>query len=143
DHYPIEAQFEGAPIITQRSGLGTRHVPRRSPWGGYDLSQTALPPEQRLIDQPKPDQGRSKPQRDLAASPAPTSTRSVDGPSLGFRPQPGMRYVVSAFDESVGTFDVDLSGDLRAEVGWILAVGVGPDPGGVGGATSHTTAVGA
>lgn len=84
DHYPIEAQFEGAPIITQRSGLGTRHVPGRSPWGGYDLSQTALPPEQRLIDQPKPDKGRSKSQRDLAASPAPTRTRSVDGPSIGF-----------------------------------------------------------
>src|SRR5690606_32416206 len=51
--------------------------------------------------------------------------------------------IVSAFDESVGTFDVDLSGDLLAEVGWILAVGVGPDLGGVGGATSLTTVVGA
>lgn len=27
----------GAPILTARTGLGTRHVPDRSPWGGYDL----------------------------------------------------------------------------------------------------------
>lgn len=28
----------GAPVITARSRYGTRHVPGRSPYGGYDLS---------------------------------------------------------------------------------------------------------
>lgn len=41
-HYPPQAQFAGAPIITERTPHGTRHVPGGSPWGGYDLSSTAL-----------------------------------------------------------------------------------------------------
>lgn len=42
-HYPPAWQVEGAPIITDRGGpLGTRHVPGYSPWGGYDISHTAL-----------------------------------------------------------------------------------------------------
>lgn len=44
DHYPREAQVPGAPIITER-GVGTRHVPGRSPWSGYDLSHTAVASE--------------------------------------------------------------------------------------------------
>jgi len=36
-HYPATAD-PGFPIRTERSGAGTRHVPGRSPWGGYDLS---------------------------------------------------------------------------------------------------------
>ncbi|WP_448810542.1 DUF6349 family protein [Agromyces bauzanensis] len=35
--YPTEWQTPGAPIITER-GLGTRHVPGRSPWAGFDMS---------------------------------------------------------------------------------------------------------
>jgi hypothetical protein len=40
--YPASMQIMGAAIITERSGIGTRHVPGRSPWGGYDISSTAL-----------------------------------------------------------------------------------------------------
>lgn len=43
EHQPADWQTPGAPILTER-GLGTRHVPRRSPWGGFDLSHTALRP---------------------------------------------------------------------------------------------------
>lgn len=35
---PAEWQVPGAPIRTWRTPMGTRHVNRRSPWGGYDLS---------------------------------------------------------------------------------------------------------
>lgn len=41
-HYPAEWQVPGAPILTERTPPGTRHVPGYSPWGGYDLSHTAL-----------------------------------------------------------------------------------------------------
>ena len=40
--YPVEWQKPGAPVITERDGIGNRHVPGYSPWGGYDLSSTAL-----------------------------------------------------------------------------------------------------
>lgn len=40
--YPEHMQISGAPIITERQPYGTRHVPGYSPWGGYDLSSTAL-----------------------------------------------------------------------------------------------------
>lgn len=42
DHYPESMQVIGAPVITQRNNAGTRHVPGRSPWSGYDLSDSAL-----------------------------------------------------------------------------------------------------
>lgn len=42
ERYPADMQVPGAPIITERSPAGTRHVPGYSPWGGYDLSSTAL-----------------------------------------------------------------------------------------------------
>lgn len=35
--YPAEWQVPAAPILTVRQKFGTRHVPRRSPWGGFDL----------------------------------------------------------------------------------------------------------
>lgn len=35
--YPPEWQVPAAPILTVRSAHGTRHVPRRSPWGGFDM----------------------------------------------------------------------------------------------------------
>lgn len=38
EHYPAAWQHDGAPIRTQRTPLGTRHVPGRSPFGGYDLA---------------------------------------------------------------------------------------------------------
>lgn len=41
-HQPDDWQTPGAPIVTERARHGTRHVPRRSPWGGFDLSHTAL-----------------------------------------------------------------------------------------------------
>lgn len=40
EHYPQEWQQTGYPIVTTREAWGTRHVPGRSPWGGYDLSAT-------------------------------------------------------------------------------------------------------
>lgn len=42
EHFPAEWQIPGAPIITERQLHGTRHVPDYSPWGGYDISSTAL-----------------------------------------------------------------------------------------------------
>ena len=44
DHYPPSMQVPGAPVITERAPMGTRHVPGRSPWGGYDISHTAVDP---------------------------------------------------------------------------------------------------
>ena len=41
-YYPASMQVVGAPVITERSGIGTRHVPGRSAWGGYDISNTAV-----------------------------------------------------------------------------------------------------
>lgn len=40
--YPVQMQVPGAPIITEREQYATRHVAGYSPWGGYDLSATAL-----------------------------------------------------------------------------------------------------
>jgi len=37
EHHPADWRFPGAPIRTSRSPHGTRHVPGRSPLGGYDL----------------------------------------------------------------------------------------------------------
>ncbi|KAB1944643.1 hypothetical protein F8227_14625 [Brevibacterium linens ATCC 9172] len=42
ERYPQHMQVPGAPIITERGPYGTRHVHHYSPWGGYDLSHTAL-----------------------------------------------------------------------------------------------------
>ncbi|HRN28950.1 MAG TPA: DUF6349 family protein [Terrimesophilobacter sp.] len=42
EHQPTDWHRPGAPIITGRHPHGTRHVPGRSPWGGFDLSHTAL-----------------------------------------------------------------------------------------------------
>lgn len=47
--YPASMQAVGAPVITERTGIGTRHVPGRSPWGGYDISNTAVEPSQAVI----------------------------------------------------------------------------------------------
>jgi len=47
-HYPASMQVVGAPVITERNGIGTRHVPGRSPWGGYDISSTAVGPRREL-----------------------------------------------------------------------------------------------
>ena len=43
----------GAPIITERRPYGTRHVPGRYPWGGYDISHTAIDPD-RIVEGAKP-----------------------------------------------------------------------------------------
>jgi len=53
EHYPTSMQVPGAPIITERRPYGTRHVPGRSPWGGYDLSHTAVDPD-RIVEGAKP-----------------------------------------------------------------------------------------
>ena len=42
EHDPASWQAPGFPINSERRSYGTRHVPGRSPWGGYDLSETAL-----------------------------------------------------------------------------------------------------
>lgn len=51
DRYPVSMQVPGAPVITERLPMGTRHVPGRSPWKGYDISHTAVDPE-RLVEAP-------------------------------------------------------------------------------------------
>jgi len=48
EHYPEDMQFPGAPIITERRGVGHRHVPGRSPWAGYDISHTAVDPDRKV-----------------------------------------------------------------------------------------------
>lgn len=53
ENYPKSMQIPGAPIITERRPYGTRHVPGRSPWGGYDLSHTAVDPD-RVVEGAKP-----------------------------------------------------------------------------------------
>lgn len=40
-NYPSEALISGVPVLTLRSSPGTRHVPRRSPMGGYDICMTS------------------------------------------------------------------------------------------------------
>jgi len=52
EHYPAAMRVAGAPVITERSCWGTRHVPGRSPWGGYDLSHTAVDPNHK-VEPPK------------------------------------------------------------------------------------------
>ena len=47
EQYTAAMQIAGAPVITER-GIGTRHVPGRSPWGGYDLSHTATDPQRKV-----------------------------------------------------------------------------------------------
>lgn len=37
-NYPAHRQHPGAPIRTTRTRMGTRHVPGRSPFGGFDLT---------------------------------------------------------------------------------------------------------
>ena len=37
-NYPSEFRVAGAPILTDRGGSGTRHVPEYSPYGGFDLA---------------------------------------------------------------------------------------------------------
>lgn len=51
EHYPAEWQQPGHPILTARTRPGTRHVPGYSPWGGYDLSDTALQASPDTIDE--------------------------------------------------------------------------------------------
>jgi hypothetical protein len=45
EHYPDEWKIPGAPIITPRGPMGSRSVPGRSPWGGFDIASWWLDPE--------------------------------------------------------------------------------------------------
>lgn len=53
EHDPNAMQVPGAPMVTERRPFGTRHVPGRSPWGGYDISHTAIDPD-RIVEGAKP-----------------------------------------------------------------------------------------
>lgn len=79
ERYPEHMQVPGAPIVTERAPVGTRHVPGYSPWGGYDLSSTAL-------DRPTPPAGCSRTVHrtlpDVSAPRSATATRPV-GRGLG------------------------------------------------------------
>ena len=76
EHYPLSMQIVGAPIITERSYIATRHVPGRSPWGGYDIAHTAVAPTRQV----EPRRCRSTP--DVSLEPAP-SISSRGGIGLG------------------------------------------------------------
>lgn len=39
ERYPAEWQWPGAPVLTERTPPGTRHVPGYSPWGGFDIAR--------------------------------------------------------------------------------------------------------
>lgn len=41
DDYPEEWKVPGAPVVTTRPPIGTRNVPGRSPFGGYDMTDPA------------------------------------------------------------------------------------------------------
>ena len=83
ERYPEAMQFPGAPIVTERDA-GTRHVPGRSPWGGYDLSHTAVDPSRPMsapsritrsgrtkLDRTTPRPSESASQHEPAWTPAP------------------------------------------------------------------------
>jgi hypothetical protein len=73
EHYPPSMQIVGAPVITERSDGGTRHVPGRSPWAGYDISHTAVEPDRRVSHR-----------RSSAVSREPTRPPTTSrGPALG------------------------------------------------------------
>ena len=73
EHYPPSMQVVGAPVITERSNGGTRHVPGRSPWAGYDISHTAVEPDRRVSQR-----------RSSAVSREPTRPPTTSlGPALG------------------------------------------------------------
>lgn len=76
-HYPTSAQVVGAPVITERSGLGTRHVPGRSPWGGYDISHTAVDPNRTISTAQSLRQSHESPSRARSAASAGTSVLGV------------------------------------------------------------------
>ncbi|QPS33589.1 DUF6349 family protein [Brevibacterium casei] len=52
ERYPQHMQVPGAPIITARQSFATRHVPRYSPWNGYDLASVALDRPARQVPGP-------------------------------------------------------------------------------------------
>ena len=70
EHYPPSRQVVGAPIITERSKGGTRHVPGRSPWAGYDIAHTAVEPDRR-VSQRRSNAVLRVPTRPPATSPGP------------------------------------------------------------------------
>lgn len=73
EHYPERLQVPGAPIITERSPHGTRHVPGYSPWGGYDISATAL--DRPSSEEPVPASvSRRELERAAGAEPQPETT---------------------------------------------------------------------
>lgn len=81
EHYPQHMQVPGAPIITERQRYGTRHVPCFSPWGGYDLSSTALDhPVQDLDHSERPRRRQVTP----PIEPKRPDTARYDLPSIGF-----------------------------------------------------------
>lgn len=77
ERYPQHMQVPGAPIITERQSFATRHVPRYSPWGGYDLASIAL-------DRPVHAAGGRAPRREIPpfTPAAPAQSRSAPGRSL-------------------------------------------------------------
>lgn len=72
EHYPKSMQVPGAPMITERRPFGTRHVPERSPWGGYDISHTAVDPD-RIVEGAEPLRGT--PELEWESAPTVTSRR--------------------------------------------------------------------
>jgi hypothetical protein len=70
EHYPPSMQIVGAPVITERSNCGTRHVPGRSPWAGYDMSHTAVDPNRQVPERRSPAVVR-EPVRPPRTSPGP------------------------------------------------------------------------
>lgn len=54
EHYPPEFCVPGAPATTIRYGIGTRHVPDRAPYGGYDMCVEVRPDKDKPAREPKP-----------------------------------------------------------------------------------------
>jgi hypothetical protein len=73
EHYPVDMQVSGAPIITERAQYATRHVPGYSPWGGFDISFTAVGGEAKPRAEHEPSSRRA---RLAPTEPATPSTRA-------------------------------------------------------------------
>ncbi|WP_298944598.1 DUF6349 family protein [uncultured Microbacterium sp.] len=53
-NYPAQFHVPGAPILTDRGGSGTRHVPEYSPYGGYDIAVDGIQTPPAVLSQGAP-----------------------------------------------------------------------------------------
>jgi len=111
--YPTGWLAGGGPIRTQRSGVGTRHVPGRTPFGGYDMAVAIADAEGRRAeaDPPAVRAPRSRAARP-STEPDPAATVHPDGPG---RVAPGQR--VTCLPGSLPVRDGGRGGGVLVSIG--------------------------